>query len=116
MVPISCLQHDGESNMWIFTPNAFLSIVSHRGKPDHLLVRARLPGDIERVFPEAKVTRSPQADYLYRAEISRKAVGDALTAHALSMGYDNVKGAVSDSRRGRMMGRVWATCASEQHV
>lgn len=36
--------------MWIFTPKAFLSIVAHRGKPDYLLVRARLPGDIENVL------------------------------------------------------------------
>lgn len=101
--------------MWIFTPDAFLSIVAHREKSDYLLVRARLPDDIERVFLGAKVTRTPSADYLFRAEIARKTVGDTLATLALSMDYENVKGAVSDDRRSRMMGRVWATCASEQH-
>ncbi|MEN9726741.1 MAG: hypothetical protein RL434_1107 [Pseudomonadota bacterium] len=101
--------------MWIFTPKAFLSIVAHRGKPDHLLVRARLPGDIETVFPAAKVTRNPSADYLYRAEIERAEVASTLATLAASMDYDNVKGAVSDARRARMMGKVWATCLSEQH-
>lgn len=101
--------------MWIFTPNSFLSIVAHRDDPSRLLVRARLPGDIEAVFPNAKVARTPSADYLYRAEVSREEVGKTLAALAETMDYDNVKGAVTDARRAKMMGRVWATCASEQH-
>ena len=101
--------------MWIFTPKAFLSIVAHRGKPDYLLVRARLPGDIENVFPAAQVTRTPTADYLYRAEIERAKVATTLASLAVSMDYDNVKGAVGDAKRARMMGRVWATCLSDQH-
>ena len=49
-----------------FLNDAFLSIVSHTERPDHLHVRARLPGDIERTFPSAAVTETPTADYRSR--------------------------------------------------
>jgi len=42
--------------MWIMTNNSYLSIVSKDCGPAELLVRARRAGDIERVFPDAKVT------------------------------------------------------------
>lgn len=44
--------------MWVFMSDSFLSIVADStvSKSDCLLVRARREGDIERVFPEAKVT------------------------------------------------------------
>ena len=42
--------------MWIMTNNSYLSIVSKDCGSAELLVRARRAGDIERVFPDAKVT------------------------------------------------------------
>lgn len=95
--------------MWIFFPNAMLSIVAHRDKPDTLMVRARFAGDIERVFPRAQVCRTPSADYLYRAEVSRieatARIGEALA----SMTYTNVKGAIAvgDGWRYSAMHDVW---------
>jgi hypothetical protein len=53
--------------MWIMTNNSYLSIVSKDCGPAELLVRARRTGDIEKVFPDAKVTRNTMRDYLYRA-------------------------------------------------
>ncbi len=44
--------------MWIMTNNSYLSIVSKDCGPAELLVRARRAGDIEKVFPDAKVTRT----------------------------------------------------------
>ena len=44
--------------MWIMTNNSYLSIVSKDCGPAELLVRARRAGDIEKVFPDAKVTRN----------------------------------------------------------
>jgi hypothetical protein len=43
--------------MWIMTNNSYLSIVSKDCGPAELLVRARRAGDIEKLFPDAKVTR-----------------------------------------------------------
>lgn len=107
--------------MWIYFPNAFLSIVAHRSKPRHLLVRARFRGDIERIFPRAKVIETPGADYAFRAEVTRNAVGQALDYHAASMEYDNVKDAVPKAERLRhdaMMdcwrSMLWAQQDAEQ--
>ena len=49
--------------MWVFLNNAFLSIVEHRENQNILLVRARIKGDIERVFPGVMVHKTPEADY-----------------------------------------------------
>ena len=49
--------------MWIQLNNAFLSIVENRKKTTELLVRARVRGDIEKVFPEADVFEDNNADY-----------------------------------------------------
>src|SRR6516162_978255 len=48
--------------MWIMTNNSYLSVVSKDCGPAELLVRARRAGDIERVFPDAKVTRNTNSD------------------------------------------------------
>lgn len=52
--------------MWISLSDSFLSIVALEGPaadPAQLLVRARVAGDIERVFPTAMVTHTPKHDY-----------------------------------------------------
>lgn len=50
--------------MWLCLNSAFLSIVFKDCAEDELLVRARRKGDIEKVFPDAKVIRSTDSDYL----------------------------------------------------
>ena len=54
--------------MWLFTPQAFLSIVAHRDDARLHLVRARRPGEIEVLFPNAK--SRPHAGTPYRAVLS----------------------------------------------
>ena len=55
--------------MWLFTSKSFLSVVSDKENPtgDRLLVRSRIMGDIEEVFPDADVMETPYADYRFRA-------------------------------------------------
>jgi hypothetical protein len=62
------------------TNNGYLSIVSKDCGPAELLVRARRAGDIEKLFPNAKVTRQTNSDYLYRAILPRDVVKQALVA------------------------------------
>lgn len=88
--------------MWLYLSDAFLSIVAHQEEPDSLLVRARCAGDIERVFPHAKVWRTPTADYLYRAVISRTAVAAALAIAARCIEYRNFKSSVVGNDRHRV--------------
>ena len=47
--------------MWLFTSKSFLSVVADKDQPDgpKLLVRSRVQGDIEEVFPDADVTEPP---------------------------------------------------------
>ena len=41
--------------MWICHNRAFLSVVANREDKNTLLVRARIEGNIEAVFPDAKI-------------------------------------------------------------
>ncbi len=93
--------------MWVYLRNSFLSIVAHREKPDILLVRARRAGDIQRVFPDAKVRRTPAADYLYRAELRRSIVGSAIDTSLQLIDYDNFKASVPDPKRHAAYARCW---------
>ena len=82
--------------MWIMTNNSYLSIVSKDCGPAELLVRARRAGDIEKVFPNAKVTRRTDSDYLYRAILPRDVVKQALAAMIDLIDYSNFKDSVED--------------------
>ena len=84
--------------MWIFLPDGFLSIVADHSDPVHgpLLVRARVAGHIEAVFPEAEVRVTPAGDYLYRATVHRHRVAEVIAARALRMEHTNFKAAVDD--------------------
>jgi hypothetical protein len=93
--------------MWIFQNNAFLSVVQNRDDQDTLLVRARVAGHIQRVFPEAKVFTDSKADYLYRAFIGRKSVARAVAASIESIDYDNFKDSVDDDRLHVAYMNVW---------
>jgi len=95
--------------MWIFTKHAFLSIVQHRDQPDMLMVRARVKGDIEHYFPDAKVIRMDDADYLYRAAIPREAVAAATAKAVEQINYPKFKPAVEDRRREAFYVSIWDT-------
>lgn len=88
--------------MWLSLSDSFLSIVAIAGPtadPAQLLVRARVAGDIERVFPQAKVTHTPKADYAYRTTLPRTQVASALTAAVDTIDYTNFKNSVPDRAR-----------------
>ena len=100
--------------MWIFLNNSFLSIVQHRNNSDLLLVRGRIGGDIEAVFPSAKVIESRNADYRYRAEVTRHEVTSALIREVQSITYDNFKNSVQDDLRHDAYMRVWSVMRGTQ--
>lgn len=104
--------------MWIFLNNAMLSVVAHRTKRNHLLVRARFRGDLERAFPGVPVTieRTPDADYLYRVLLPRATVARVMADTVKAITYPNFKGSVdhSDTTRKRAYGLVWDVMFREQ--
>lgn len=101
--------------MWIFLNNSFLSIVQHRNKPEHLMVRARAAGDIETVFPAAKVSRTPDADYLYRATILKSDVAEEMAEQIHNISYPNFKNSITDPFYRRTCGNVWSNMFHHQH-
>jgi hypothetical protein len=61
--------------MWVFVREGYVSIVEDRLNPDILIVRARIKGDIEAVWPDAEVIHTPVlADYAFRARLKREEV------------------------------------------
>lgn len=85
--------------MWIFTKDAFISIVDKGAKPGDLMVRGRADGDIERVFPNAKVVKGAGTDYLFRASIPRKEVAGVIAQQIMDISYPNFKGATTEDDR-----------------
>jgi hypothetical protein len=73
-----------------------------------LLVRARVAGDIERVFPDAVVTMTPDADYRFRAVLPRKIVAAVLAEQVASISYPNFKSSIKEADRHNACMDVWS--------
>lgn len=104
--------------MWIFLNNSFLSAVAHRDKPDALMVRARLRGDLEATFPDlaGQIEQTDRADYRFRVTITRERFANVLADTARSISYSNFKNSVTDTRRHDAYFRVWSVMHNEQEV
>lgn len=101
--------------MWIMTNNGYLSIVSKDCGPAELLVRARRAGDIEKVFPDAKVIKSAHTDYAFRAVLPRSAVKAAIASQIDNINYGNFKNSVKDTSLHAAYVSVWHAMAGLQH-
>ncbi len=99
--------------MWIFSNDAFLSIVVDRNS-EQLLVRARLKGDIERTFPGSAVVEDVGMDYRFRTWLDRKTVADVLHHKVEEIDYANFKGSVQDHARHRVYMSVWEVMHTAQ--
>ena len=102
--------------MWISLSDAFLSVVAIPNQPDSLKVRARRKGDIERIFPDAVVQRTPGRDYLFRTEMPRNVVSSAIAASLEAIDYDNFKNSVKDDRLHSAYSSVWTTMSRLQSL
>ena len=96
--------------MWIVLNNSFLSIVKNRNDKNELLVRARVSGDIKKVFIDADVFEDANADYKYRSYLDRKVVANAISEELMNINYDNFKSSVSkdDNMRNTAYMNVWS--------
>jgi hypothetical protein len=95
--------------VWLFHNRSFLSVVADRKDPTQLLVRARIAGDIEALFPTAQVSHTPEHDYAYRANVTRDEVATVIANELLSIDYYNFKSSVPDHRRHDAYTDVWST-------
>ena len=96
--------------MWVVLNKSFLSIVKNRNNEKQLLVRARVNGDIEKVFETADVFQDANADYKYRAYIEKEIVASAISEEIINIDYDNFKNSVSknDNERKNSYMNVWS--------
>jgi hypothetical protein len=94
--------------------DCFVSIVSKDCGPNELMVRARRPGDIEKLFPGAVVTEYTASDYHYRAAVKKTAIKAALANEVDRVTYDNFKSSVDDDPLHNAYMRVWTAMASLQ--
>ena len=95
--------------MWIAHSDGWLSIVSHRYRPDYLLVRARAYDHIISMWPEAEVYELVEADYRYRADVLRCEVGMVLAERSEQIEYEDFKSSVMEPRLAKAFKKIWAT-------
>lgn len=100
--------------MWIFTTSGFVSIVADAKRKGHLLVRSRVPGDIEKLFPDATVTENPDRDYRFRASIPVNVVARTMFDLVSDIEYNNFKNEIPLGARHDAYLDVWATMARLQ--
>lgn len=101
--------------MWLFCKSGFFSAVQNRDDPERVLLRSRFEGDIERLFPSANVIHTPEADYPYRAFVSRMDWAAAVLSQAEGIDYENFKDAVHDgTRRDSAYMSVWGALRRAQ--
>jgi hypothetical protein len=102
--------------MWLCLRDGFLSIV-HKAPcgPNELLIRARRKGDIEKIFPGAKVRKSTTSDYLYRAVVPKPVVMAAIADQVSGIDYANFKDSVQDNDLHDAYLQVWRTMADLQN-
>lgn len=104
--------------MWLFLNDAMLSIVQKPDDKDTLTVRARIKGDIEAVFPDAKVVEGEGTDYRFRAKVPRVVVARAMADRVMSLSYGNFKSSVKNRHRHDAYMDVWDVmygCQEDSH-
>jgi len=102
--------------MWVMLNDAFLSIVQVKGDPETLMVRARRPGDLERVFgADVQIIETPTGrDYRYRTMQNRRTVAQIVMANVLSIDYGNFKDSVADNALHDAYLKVWTAMGTVQ--
>ena len=93
--------------MWILMNDSMLSVVRHDDLPGALLVRSRLAGDIEQVFPDAQVVENGGSDYRFRATVPELEVAEAVRRRVLDIDYGNFKSSVPEPKRHHAYFKVW---------
>lgn len=102
--------------MWVFINDAMFSAVENRNDETEFVVRARIKGDLDRVFPahQAKVVESEDSDYRFRIFIDRDEFKEAMLAEIDRVDYDNFKSSVYEKWRASLYTKVWAVLFNHQ--
>ncbi len=101
--------------MWIFLNDSFVSAVQHRLDPSLLMVRARIRGDLDRLFPGGIVVETPRADYRFRVVVKRTDFAKVVAQEISRIDYANFKDSVKDRARHDAYMDVWSVMWREQN-
>ena len=86
--------------MWLFCKSGYFSAVKHNAKPNTILLRARVEGDLERLAEahqiDLRIEHTPEADYAFRAELSAAEWTRAVMEESDAIDYGNFMNAVHD--------------------
>ena len=94
--------------MWVCLNDAFFSIIEDDLDPGVLIVRARVKGHIEKVFPKVKVTILPERDYRFRCSVDRETVAQAMATEVRRIDYHNFKDSVVDEELHDAYMSIWS--------
>jgi hypothetical protein len=100
--------------MWLVLNDAFLSIVEHDTDKSFLRVRARVEGDIERVFPGVPVQLMKVSDYAYHANVLRAVAGPRIAELVANIDYSNFKNSVKEHDRHAAYLTIWSAMSRLQ--
>ncbi|MFB3922110.1 MAG: hypothetical protein ACE145_10335 [Terriglobia bacterium] len=108
--------------MWLFTRFGFFSVVAHNSQPRHLLVRARMPGDLEALKAGylaelGPIAETPDHDYRFRASVEGDAFAAAVGRVASDISYTNFKDEVhrvQGAQRAGWYAEVWSILSEMQ--
>ncbi len=92
--------------MWVFLKNSFLSVTRNPEDERLLQVRGRLPGDIERVFPEADVVERPGREYRFGTSLKPSRVVEAVGLALEHIDYDRLGEAIEPGLRRELYEQV----------
>lgn len=86
--------------MWLFLEGGrFLSLAADPGDPERLLIRARLPGDIETDFPDLPIMETDGTEYRFQTAAPRERVMAVLTDELASIDYQSLRKTVCNQNR-----------------
>lgn len=102
--------------MWIFTKDGYIDIKQHKDDPDKLLVRARVKGDLEKIFPGCVVVEGGGVDYRFRTTLPRYTVAGYIIREIADMDYIEGFKTKADSKRIPFYLRIWETLCDMQDV
>ena len=104
---------------WIFLNDSMFSIVENRNDKTGLVVRARIKGDLGKVFDGEEIESADHTnyDYRFRMFLSKTYVAEVMRLEMLGINYDNFKNSVDkrDTERHKKYVQVHGVMASLQH-
>jgi hypothetical protein len=103
--------------MWLCLRDGFISVVEHRRRPGVLVVRARNPDHLRKLFPGKKIYVRKGSDYPARVFVKRYEFAEFLVRQASEIDYSNFKNAVTDDElHDNMYLKMWEVGRQYQKV